>query len=43
MTAMQWKPNSPATRKKHRRCDDVVRRQLGNDNKIRSIYNRAAY
>jgi hypothetical protein len=45
-TAMWWKPNSPTTRrKKRRRRGEVVRRQLGkgDKNKIRSIYNRAAY
>ena len=43
---MWWKPNSPTTRrKKRRRRDEVVRRQLGkgDKNKIRGIYNCAAY
>ena len=43
---MKRKLNSPTTRrKKRRRRDEVVRRQLGkgDKNKIRGIYNRAAY
>ena len=42
---MWWKPSSPMRRMKKRRAATVVRRQLakGDKNKIRGIYNRAAY